>query len=197
MTTEKQAPPKTRAKQAGGKFGPNYTREQKELAYKLWQTNDHPSFRDLANMLAEKHGMPGIDRSTVKKWKDANPQWDTEWKKSKHPLDPESLLDALAQAKEDAKNLDPDHLSGVKTALVAQLYIAIREMKMPTVDDWERALDCCSKLEALIHAERGKVIGTEPKTGKPVSLVASLGQPVTVAPFKKAASTNGTNGGGH
>lgn len=62
-----------------------------------------------------------------------------------------------------------------------------------------RALDCCERLEALIHAERGKAILEKGSSVVSVGLMERLNPSVSLPPFKKPnGTTNGTtNGGGH
>jgi hypothetical protein len=196
MTDKKQAAPKTRSKQAGGKFGPNYTAEQKELAFKIWKETGFPTLEELAKTLRADHGM-ALVKSTLSRWIARDVEWQKLWLEYHNPLSPLEILEALSQAKDEANLIDVDHLLGVKTALIARLYMSIRGMTFTTVPDMDGALACCDKIEALIHAERGKAV-SEKQSGKHVSLVASLGQPVTVAPFKKTnGGGNGANGGGY
>jgi hypothetical protein len=194
MTTNKQAAPKTRSKQAGGEFGPNYSKNDKELAFKIWKESGFTTQEELAETLRSKHGMTTV-KSTISRWIAKDPEWKKLWLEYHNPLSPLEILEALSQAKDEANLLDPDHLLGTKTALIARLYLSIRAMTFTTVADMDGALACCDKIEALIHQERGRTV-SDKQSNKHVSLVASLATPVTIAPFKKA-NGNGANGGGH
>ena len=162
----------------------DYGPDARMLAFNTWVEAGKPDLRELAEILEAK-GLK-VNNATLTRWKDANAAWTELFKAKQYPLDPQKVLAALKQAKEDAKNLEADHFLGIKVQLVARLYLTIREMNFATVDDWERALNCCERIEALIHADRGKAVGTENKPASTgVSILAKLTPPVNIAPFKK------------
>ncbi|MEN6302273.1 MAG: hypothetical protein ABFD96_06070 [Armatimonadia bacterium] len=183
--SESPTPKKPRRPKPG-----NHSPEIRARAFDLWIEAGRCDFRELVDIVKDKLGIT-VENSTLTRWKDANPAWLAAFQDKYRPLDPSKALAALKQAKDDAKALEPEHLIGIKAQLIARLYLAIRDMKIPSIDEWERALNCCDRIEALIHAERGKTIG-EPGTGAQ-SLVDRLNPPVKLAAFKKpAAAANGS-----
>lgn len=157
--------------------------ETRHQAYQLWLENNKPSLDDMCKILKRELGID-VAKSTVMHWKDSIPSWHASFIEAKTKIDPAKLLAALTRAKADAKKLEPDHFLGIKTLLIARLYLAVTDITIATVDDWDRALACCDKLEALIHAERGKTVVTE--GGRPAgSLMNALSPPINIAPFKK------------
>lgn len=174
-----------------------------EFAKKVWFQNHKPSFRKLEELLAAQ-GLE-VDNSTLVRWANDDPEWQAAVLEAKAKVPPTKIIAAIKAAKEDAKNLAPEVIIGVKAQLVARLYETIKEMQITTVDDWLKALDCCERIEALIHAERGKAIADNDRLAVPrgvaPSLISRLNPSVAVAPFKKPVATagggNGSNGGGH
>lgn len=167
-----------------------HSAKTRQLAFELWLKHDRPSFMELEELMTAA-GTP-VDHSTLARFKDKNPLWLSLHEAQKNPIAPEKLIRTLTAAKLDARSLEPDHFIGLKAQLVARLYDAIKTLEINTVDDWERALNNCDRIEALIHAERGKAVAEKdalavPRGASP-SLMARLNPPVTVAPFKKPAA---------
>lgn len=163
-----------------------------EKAFNLWIEHGRPTLEVLCKIIKEKLGFD-VAESTVKKWKDSIPGWTAVFIENGSKgtkIDPVKLIDVLKNCKEDAKGLEADHFAGVKAQLVARLYLVMKELPINSVEDWERALSCCDKLEALIHTERGRAVADRSQVG---SLMQAMAAPVNIAPFKKP---NGSNGHG-
>lgn len=161
-------------------------------AYRMWCENEQPSFRQLAEIL-RKQGYE-IDDSTLNRWANRDPKWaQALLLKETQPV--ARIIGALQDAEAEANELKPEHFIGVKAQLVARLFTTVKVLPITTVEEWHRALDCCERLEALIHAERGKVVSegsTGPLNGAgAASLLDRLNPAVNIAPFKKPS------GGGH
>lgn len=166
--------------------------EDKLLAFKLWLDNGKPSMRQLAKLL-EGRGIK-VNQSSLHKWAEANSEW-ARHMLDKEPARPAKIITALKEAEEDATALAPEVFLGVKAQLVARLYESVKQLPLNSIEEWNRGLDCCERLEALIHAERGKAILDKKSSIVSVSLMERLNPTVTIAPFK---TTNGSaNGGGH
>lgn len=175
MAEDTQVPPKKGKK-------PSET-----LAYRLYLEAGRPSLRDLEKILAAKGYQ--VDDSTLCRWAAKNAQWTAQLADKKNPIDPVKVISALKEAEDDATELAPEHFIGVKAQLVARLYSTVKTMSIDTVDDWIKALECCDRIEALIHAERGKAVAEKdtlavPRGAKP-SLLNRLDPPVKLADFKK------------
>lgn len=158
-----------------------------QLAYRLWLEAGRPSLRDLEKILAAKGYQ--ADNSTLSRWAGRNPHWTAQLAEQKNPIDPVKVINALKEAEDDATELAPEHFIGVKAQLVARLYSTVKTMSIDTVDDWIKALECCDRIEALIHNERGKAVADKdtvaiPRGAKP-SLLNRLDPPVKLAEFKK------------
>lgn len=161
-----------------------YPREVREAAFNLWLNNSKPSFRELKKLIKAQMGI-NVGLATIEKWKDMIPGWANAYVEEGRPgtkLDPAKIISALKNAKADAQALEADHFKGVKAQLVARLYLSIKDLPINSVEDWERALACCDRLEALIHAERGKAVTDKGQVG---SLMQAMAPPVNIAPFKK------------
>jgi hypothetical protein len=189
---EPKAKPKRRSKTE------RYSDETRTLAFKIWLDNDRPSTRKLEDLIFEATGQR-IDNTTLGGWMHAMPAWAAE-KVDANPISPEQVIAALKSAKADANQLEADHFVGIKARLVARLFESVQELPLTTVDDWDRALGCCDRIEALVHTERGRSV-MEKGSNVVSSLMDRLAPNVTVAPFKKlqanGGGTNGANGGGH
>jgi hypothetical protein len=189
---EPKAKPKRRSKTE------RYSDETRTLAFKIWLDNDRPSSRKLRDLIFAQSGQR-IDNSTLAGWARVMPDWAKETIVAK-PITPEKVIAALKAAKEDANQLEADHFIGIKAQLVARLYDSVKSLPLENVDDWDRALTCCDRIEALIHTERGRSV-MEKGSNVVSSLMDRLAPNVTVAPFKKlqanGGNTNGANGGGH
>lgn len=162
------------------------------LAYRLWLEAGRPSLRDLEKILATKGY--SVDSSTLSRWAAKNAQWTAQLAEKNNPIDPVKVISALKEAEDDATELAPEHFIGVKAQLVARLYSTVKTMSIDTVDDWIKALECCDRIEALIHNERGKVVADKdtvavPRGAKP-SLLSRLDPPVKLAEFKAKGGTN-------
>lgn len=193
MTKKKAEAPKTRAKSAGGgKFGPNFSEEQKALAMKVWLAEGAPSYDKLVEILSAKHGIK-VNKSTICRWVAADLEWRKLYLDHNNPMDPLEIIQALEQAEDESSLLKPEHLSGVKTALIARLYTSIRAMKFNNVAEAEAGIACTERLEALIHAERGKSVSPD-KKGASVTLLPPP-RDVSVPLFN--GGKRGANGGGH
>ncbi len=159
-----------------------YPEETRQAAFAIWLENGKPGVRGLAVLLKEKTGLE-VDPSTIHAWQRANPDWlkavaDSERK------DPVVIIAALAAAKADANQLEADHFVGIKAQLVGRLYESVKELPLSTVDEWTHGLDCLDKIEAHIHAERGKAV-LEKGPNVVTSLMDRLNPNVSIAPFKK------------
>lgn len=161
---------------------PGHGDAEKAMAYQLWLEADKCSLRQLSELMAAKG--TSVDVATLSRWKDLNPTWAALFAAKANPIDPAAIANALKRAKEDASKLEPEHFLGIKAQLVARLYTSICAMTFTDVDQWQRALESCEKIEALIHAERGKTI-SEHKTGRSASIMDAVAPNVTIAPFKK------------
>lgn len=166
--------------------------EDKLLAFKLWLDNGKPSMRRLAKLLKDR-GIT-VNQATLHKWSDANSEW-ARHVLEKEPARPAKIITALKEAEEDATALVPEVFLGVKAQLVARLYESVKQLPLNSIDDWTRGLDCCERLEGLIHAERGKAILDKKSSIVSVSLMERLNPNVTIAPFK--GPNGAANGGGH
>lgn len=157
------------------------------LAYRMWLEAGRPSLRDLEKLLAAKGY--SVDNSTLCRWKDKNAQWTAQMADKNAAIDPVKVISALKEAENDATELAPEHFIGVKAQLVARLYTTVKMLEISNIDDWYKALDACDRIEALIHAERGKAVAEKdaiavPRGAKP-SLLNRLDPPVKLADFKK------------
>ena len=157
------------------------------LAYRIWLEAGRPSLRDLEKLLAVKGY--SVDDSTLSRWANKNPTWIAQLAEKANPIDPVKVISALKEAEDDATELAPEHFIGVKAQLVARLYATVKTMSIDTVDDWIKALECCDRIEALIHNERGKAVAEKdavavPRGAKP-SLLTRLDPPVKLSEFKK------------
>jgi hypothetical protein len=56
-------------------------------------------------------------------------------------------------------------------------YLAAHAIEFQTIEDWMRGLDCCERIESLIHAERGKAVAEAANTlqGAAKTLAQRLG----------------------
>jgi hypothetical protein len=163
----------------------------------LWLTANKPSLRELEKLLRAQ-GYE-IDDGTLSRWSTKDAEWHAAMVNTRAKISPTKLMQSIINAKDDGQTLAPEVILGVKAQLVARLYETIKCMQIDTIDEWMKALDCCDRIEALIHAERGKAIADVDRLAVPrgvtPSLVARLNPSVAVPPFKKPAA-NG-NGGGH
>lgn len=161
-----------------------------QLAYRVWLETDRVSIRELSRILKAR-GHP-VSHSTLNEWAAKNPKWARQLVEERQAVDPVKIITALKEAEADATAIAPEHLLGVRAQLIGRLYISIKTMELNTIDDWMKALDCCDRIEALIHAERGKKIAErEPMAfprGATGSLLAKLNPPVTLAKFSKAGA---------
>lgn len=174
-----------------GKSRPQaYSKEIKLMAFKTWLDNGRPAMRELSKIIEAQSGL-ALDFSTLSQWSRRMPDWAAAILEAK-TVDPEKVIAALASAKADANQLEADHFIGIKAQLVARLYESVKELPLLTVDDWDRALTCCDRIEALIHTERGRAV-TEKGGCVVSSLMERLAPNVSLAPFKKPQ----TNGAGH
>lgn len=164
------------------KKAPRYTPEDRLLAFKLWLDHGKPQWRALADIFNKETGY-NVQFSTLYNWSAANREWMEAIVDSK-PMKPERILAALAAAKEDAAQIEADHFKGVKAQMVCRLYESVKELPLKTIDDWTRALDCCEKIEAHIHAERGKAL-LEAGPSVVTSLMDRMVPNVQLQPFKK------------
>lgn len=158
-----------------------------QLAYRLWLESGRPSLRDLEKILAAKGY--SVDNSSLCRWKSKNANWTAQMADKMGALDPVKVISALKEAEDDATELAPEHFIGVKAQLVARLYTAVKTMTIDTVDDWIKALECCDRIEALIHNERGKVVADKDTVAVPrgasATLMGRLNPPVKLTEFKK------------
>jgi len=158
-----------------------------EQAYRIYLESGRPSLRELEKVLAAKKLK--VDSSTLSRWANKNPTWIAQIVEKANPIDPVKVISALEKAKEHATELCPEHFMGVKAQLVARLSSTIDNMQIDNVDDWYKALEACDRLEALIHAERGKAVSDNDPIAFPrgakSSLLSRLDPPVKLAEFKK------------
>lgn len=174
---------------------PKFSEEERALAFKLWLDHDCPGYRQLAELFMDATGKY-INFSTLHDWACKNEVW-AKAIVSRMTVDPERVMLALKAAKADANQLEADHFMGVKAQLVARLYESVQSLPLSNVEDWNRALDCCDRLEALIHTERGKAVAGK-GDNVAMGLMERLAPNVSIAPFKKANGNGSTNGaGGH
>lgn len=159
----------------------------REFAKKLWFTSGQPAFRPFAKML-EAAGY-GVDTATLIRWAQADAEWSAAVAQNKAKMEPKQILKALKSAKDDSAELSPEVFLGVKAQLVARLYESIKTMAINNVEDWYKALDACDRIEALIHAERGKALAKQDSIATPRGAIPSIAQrlnpPVALATFKK------------
>ncbi len=174
--------PKAKGRPGRKKGQSEYTAADKAMAYQLWLEHDKPSLHEVARLMAAK-GKP-VDTATILRWKDRNPAWLALFQQKANPMDVGTIADALALAKQDATALEAEHFLGIKAQLVARLYLSARTMTFTDIDQWQKALESCERIEALIHTERGKTV-TEGRTGKPASILEAVAPSVNIAPFKK------------
>lgn len=152
------------------------------VAYKLWLENGKPSIRTLAKLLVQ-NGIK-VHHATLQKWTKTIPEWSRQIL-DKEPARPARIIAALKDAQDDATALVPEVFLGVKAQLVARLYDSVKELPLGSVDDWIRALDCCERLEGLIHAERGKVILEKGSSIVSTGLMDRLNPSISIPTFKK------------
>lgn len=157
------------------------------LAYRIWLEAGRPSLRELEKVLAAKGY--SVDGSTLSRWANKNATWIAQLAEKANPIDPVKVISALKEAEDDATELAPEHFIGVKAQLVARLYTTVKVLEINNIEDWYKALDACDRIEALIHAERGKAVAEKdaiavPRGAKP-SLLNRLEPPVKLADFKK------------
>lgn len=157
------------------------------LAYRIYLEAGRPSLRELEKLLAVKGY--AVDDSTLSRWANKNPAWLAQIAEKANPIDPVRIISALKEAENDATELAPEHFIGVKAQLVARLYTTVKMLEISNIDDWYKALDACDRIEALIHAERGKAVADKdaiaiPRGAKP-SLINRMDPPVKLAEFKK------------
>lgn len=162
-----------------------YPEEVRLAAFNLWLENGKPDWRLLQLLLKDKIGKD-INFTTLHDWSTKMPEWkkavaDTERKS------PAAILAALDAAKADANTLEADHFVGIKANLVGRLYLSMQDMQLTGIADWVMALDCLEKIEAHIHAERGKAVA-EKGPNVVSSLMERLSPNVSIAPFKKPAA---------
>lgn len=190
-TPKTETPAQPKAKRGAP---PKFSDEERALAFKLWLDNDAPGYRQLADLFIEETGKD-INHSTLHDWACKNEVW-AKALVERMPVDPERVMLALKAAKKDANQLEPDHFMGVKAQLVARLYESVQTLPLKNVEEWNKALDCCDRLEALIHTERGKaIVGKADNVA--MGLMERLAPNVSLAPFKKANGNGSTNGTGH
>lgn len=172
------------------------TRPSEQLAFRIWNQFGRPSLRQLEVILDEKGY--AADHTTLSRWTREYGPWAKAMLDASTELQAERIIAAIEEAIKDSQELAPEVFNGVKTQLVARLYETIKIMPLNTIDEWMRALDACERIEAFIHAERGKAIAARDPVAIPRgasnSLIARLNPSVNVAPFKRP---NGTNGSGH
>lgn len=166
---------------------PTRKKPSQQLAYRIYLEAGRPSLRDLEKILEAKGYQ--VDDSTLCRWAAKNAAWTAQIADQKNPIDPVKVISALKEAENDATELAPEHFIGVKAQLVARLYSTIKAMPIDNVEDWLKALEACDRIEALIHAERGKAVAEKdaiavPRGAKP-SLLNRLDPPVKLAEFKK------------
>jgi hypothetical protein len=161
------------------------------LAHRMWLEADGPSFRELKVLLAARGY--SVDESTLSRWKDRNPTWAAQFCEKYSPVDPTKMASALQEVKDDAAELSPQHYLGMKARLLFRLYQGIRSLNISTVDELSKGLECCDRIEALIHAERGNAVSAmeiaSQETGERPSLIARLHPQIKLAPFKNSPDT--------
>jgi hypothetical protein len=161
-------------------------RPSSTFAHRIWLEADRPSFRELRNLLVGRGY--SIDESTLSRWKDKNPTWTAQFCEKLSPVDPTRMTAALMEAKDDAAELSPQHYVGMKARLLFRLCEGIKSLRIDTVDELSKGLECCDRIEALIHAERGRAVavtGSLSKDGERPSLLARLQPQIRIAPFGK------------
>lgn len=178
---------------AAASKGKGKSRPSEQLAFRIWNQSGRPSLRQLEVILDEKGY--AIDHSTLGRWAQEYGPWAKAIVDSTAALSPERIIAAIEEAIKDSQDLAPEVFQGVKAQLVARLYETIKIMPIGTIDEWMRALDACERIEAFIHAERGKAIAARDPIAVPRgasnSLIARLNPTVNVAPFKKPNGANG------
>lgn len=174
------------------KYKPSGTRKPSpSFAHRTWLEADRPSFRELKNLLVGRGY--SVDESTLSRWKDKNPVWTVQFCEKFNPVDPTKMAAALMEAKDDAAELSPQHYLGMKARLLFRLYQGIKSLRINTVDELSKGLECCDRIDALIHAERGKAVSemgsARHETGERPSLIARLHPQIKLPPFKRPADT--------
>jgi hypothetical protein len=182
MTTEK-APPPAREKSVptGEKLTP-------VLARALWFSSGRPTIADFAIQLQEQgYHAP---RTTLERWCNGDKKWKLARAQKEEIIPAENIIAALKEARDVSGEMAADVFLGAKAQLVARLYETIKVMPITTIDEWAAGLDCCEKIEALIHIERGKAITDDKRRGALLNVSPALMNrvepEVVVAPFKRA-----------
>lgn len=168
-------------------------------ARNFWFTEGKPSMRALSELLRAK-GFTADDK-TLGKWMREDPIWLAGMAEKQIPSDPVILIDAIRNAKAMAEHLSPEVYMGVKAQLISRLYSTMATLPINTVTEWNDALSACDRLEALIHAERGREIsdGGTLRTGtggeSTGSILAAMAPEVTVTPFRRPSPPASTSNG--
>ena len=158
------------------------------LARTMWFSGGKPSMKAFAKILQEQgYHAP---RTTLERWCAADKQWALARAQKEQAIPPESIITALHEAVEVSGEMASEVFLGTKAQLVARLYETIKTMPINTIEEWAAGLECCEKIEALIHIERGKAISDGKRDsalrGVSPSLMSRVEPEVTVAPFKRA-----------
>lgn len=162
-----------------------YSDEVRQAAFKVWLDYDKPQWRALEVIFAKETGQT-IHYTTLHAWSETMPEWQTAIAEAERKK-PMTILAALDAAKKNANKLEADHFVGIKAQLVGRLFISVQDMALSNITDWTMALDCLEKVEAHIHAERGKAVA-EKGPNVVSSLMERLSPNVSIAPFKKPAA---------
>lgn len=178
---------------------PPLPRPSVQQAFNVWIEANRPSLRELEKILAVK-GF-ACSYATLSRWSREYGPWAKILVDTSTSLPPQVVIAALDQASKEARELTPEIYRGVKAQLVARLYETIKVMPFNTIDEWHRGLDCCDRIEAFIHAERGRAIAETDRTAVPRggsrSLLATLNGDAPVVKLGDFKKPNGSNGSGH
>jgi hypothetical protein len=171
-----------------------------DIAFDVWIKNGKPSMRRLKDILSEQGY--SVHNQTLSNWKDRHVEWQAAYAAIKAPITPGQIIATLETAERVAPVLKTEHFMGVKAQLVARLFASIEHMPITSVADLREGIDCCERLEGLIHAERGKTVIESNSISRPSGGLADRLGTVVPGPFKKPVATagggNGANGaGGH
>lgn len=143
-----------------------------DVAFDAWRLRKE-GFRELAKRLAEM-GYDTVAPATLMRMKDAHREWLKEWTEYQHfEGGPKRTLQILSSAFKQAREINADHILGLKAELIARLFEQLQTMRLDKIEDVQLAVDIIGKLDGHIHAQRGLDLNA----GKP----QAESKPVTVA----------------
>lgn len=157
------------------------------LAFRTWLQHQRPTFRDLEQILRNMGYQ--ADHTTLSRMSKEFPKWALAVAQQNTELPPVQIIAALHEASKAANDVTPEAYLGIKAQLVARLYETVKTMPLSTIDEWIKGLDACERIEAFIHAERGKAVAAGDDIAQPrgasQSLMNRLNPAVNIPPFKK------------